>query len=235
MIDLWGSATLRTGGEEIAQGLALMGCRPTWEPATGRVTVHPTKDAKRGLDLYEIALDLEAQGIQLPLLLRFSDILRTRIQTLSEKFESALEEFDYKGAAALKYVSQQGKIWKQIPPLGPMNIGNAFNGFYFNYYKAAWGLVKGLQAVHGNITPNQKALQAALAKVTLNTPFGLVKLDSNRQTVVKTVQFIPNVNQTFGGVFSRSSPPPGRTQPPCKKASLPWAGKEKPVVNGVIK
>ena len=38
VIDLWGSATLRTGGEEIAQGLALMGCRPAWDPATGRVT-----------------------------------------------------------------------------------------------------------------------------------------------------------------------------------------------------
>ncbi len=38
VVDLWGSATLRTGGEEIAQGLALMGCRPTWDGATGRVT-----------------------------------------------------------------------------------------------------------------------------------------------------------------------------------------------------
>jgi cobaltochelatase CobN len=38
VIDLWGSATLRTGGEEIAQGLALMGCRPVWDHATGRVT-----------------------------------------------------------------------------------------------------------------------------------------------------------------------------------------------------
>jgi cobaltochelatase CobN len=38
VIDLWGSATLRTGGEEIAQGLSLMGCRPTRDPATGRVT-----------------------------------------------------------------------------------------------------------------------------------------------------------------------------------------------------
>ncbi|MGD9398167.1 MAG: cobaltochelatase subunit CobN [Methyloceanibacter sp.] len=38
VIDLWGSSTLRTGGEEIAQGLALMGCRPVWDPATGRVT-----------------------------------------------------------------------------------------------------------------------------------------------------------------------------------------------------
>jgi cobaltochelatase CobN len=38
VIDLWGSATLRTGGEEIAQGFALMGCRPIWDPASGRVT-----------------------------------------------------------------------------------------------------------------------------------------------------------------------------------------------------
>lgn len=38
VLDLWGSASLRTGGEEIAQGLALMGCRPQWDGATGRVT-----------------------------------------------------------------------------------------------------------------------------------------------------------------------------------------------------
>jgi cobaltochelatase CobN len=38
VIDLWGSASLRTGGEEIAQGFALMGCRPIWEPASGRIT-----------------------------------------------------------------------------------------------------------------------------------------------------------------------------------------------------
>jgi cobaltochelatase CobN len=50
VIDLWGSATLRTGGEEIAQGLALMGCRPTWDNATGRVTgieVLPTASTGR--------------------------------------------------------------------------------------------------------------------------------------------------------------------------------------------
>ncbi|MBZ9908602.1 cobaltochelatase subunit CobN [Mesorhizobium sp. BR115XR7A] len=38
VIDLWGSASLRTGGEEVAQGLALMGCRPQWDTATGRIT-----------------------------------------------------------------------------------------------------------------------------------------------------------------------------------------------------
>ena len=46
---------------------------------------------------------------------------------------------------------------------------------------------------------------------------------------------MPNVDQTFGGLFKPSSPAPGRTQPPCvKKSSLPWQGKIKVVKNGVI-
>ncbi len=87
----------------------------------GRVTVHPTKNEKRGLDLYEIALDLEAQGIRLPLLLRFSDILRTRIQTLTEKFESALKEFDYQGQYTTVYpikVNQQRHVVEEIVQYG---------------------------------------------------------------------------------------------------------------------
>ncbi len=37
-LSAWGTANMRTGGDDIAQGLALMGVRPVWEPATGRVT-----------------------------------------------------------------------------------------------------------------------------------------------------------------------------------------------------
>ena len=47
--------------------------------AEGHVTVHPDTNRKRGLDLYQLAMDLNAQGVGLPLLLRFSDILRSRI------------------------------------------------------------------------------------------------------------------------------------------------------------
>ena len=49
---------------------------------------------------------------------------------------------------------------------------------------------------------------------------------------IKTVQYIPPVDQTFGGAIHS---PPGRTYPPCAHKKLPWTGKEKPVVNGVIK
>jgi cobaltochelatase CobN len=34
----WGTANMRTGGDDVAQALALMGCRPVWEAASGRVT-----------------------------------------------------------------------------------------------------------------------------------------------------------------------------------------------------
>ncbi|MXQ13910.1 cobaltochelatase subunit CobN [Microvirga makkahensis] len=38
VMDLWASPTLRSGGEDIAQALALMGVRPTWDHASTRVT-----------------------------------------------------------------------------------------------------------------------------------------------------------------------------------------------------
>jgi len=89
--------------------------------ARGHVTVHPTRDAERGLDLFELAMDLEAQGVGLPMLLRFSDILRTRIETLSEKFDAAMREFDYDGKYTIVYpikVNQQRHIIEEIVAFG---------------------------------------------------------------------------------------------------------------------
>jgi len=37
-LSAWGTANMRTGGDDIAQGLALMGVRPAWERSSGRVT-----------------------------------------------------------------------------------------------------------------------------------------------------------------------------------------------------
>ncbi len=38
VLSAWGTANMRTGGEDIAQALALMGVQPTWEVASRRVT-----------------------------------------------------------------------------------------------------------------------------------------------------------------------------------------------------
>jgi cobaltochelatase CobN len=38
LLTAWGTANMRTGGDDIAQGLALMGVRPQWDAASRRVT-----------------------------------------------------------------------------------------------------------------------------------------------------------------------------------------------------
>ena len=88
----------------------------------GHVVVRPDKaDQTRTLDLFEIAGDLEAQGIGLPVLLRFSDILKSRIESLSSRFEAAIQEFGYTGTYTTVYpikVNQQRHVVEEIVLFG---------------------------------------------------------------------------------------------------------------------
>jgi branched-chain amino acid transport system substrate-binding protein len=82
---------------------------------------------------------------------------------------------------------------------------------------------------------------AALARLELDGPTGLVRLDAHRQAVassylsrvettakgtpaIRTLRVVPGVEQTFGGYFRPTDPPPGRTSPTCRRATPPpWA------------
>ncbi len=90
--------------------------------AQGRVVVRPNSDnPEQSVDLYELAVDLEAQGIQLPVLFRFSDILRRRIEALSEGFEAAMKEWSYGGGYTTVYpikVNQQRHVVEEIVEFG---------------------------------------------------------------------------------------------------------------------
>ena len=83
--------------------------------AEGHVTVHPDGAPDQGLDLYQLAIDLKAQGVGLPLLLRFSDILRARIAQLAEVFREAIGEFGYKAATprSTRSRSTSSGTWSQ--------------------------------------------------------------------------------------------------------------------------
>ena len=95
--------------------------------AEGHVTVHPDANKKRGLDLYHLATDLHAQGVGLPLLLRFSDILKSRIEALSGEFATAIKEFGYEGSYTTVYpvkVNQQRHVVQEIVEFGaPYGVG----------------------------------------------------------------------------------------------------------------
>jgi arginine decarboxylase len=81
----------------------------------------------RRLDLFNMAMDLGEQGIGLPVLLRFSDILRSRIETLVRTFRRAIEEFEYQGSYTLVYpikVNQQRHVVEEIVQFGaPHGVG----------------------------------------------------------------------------------------------------------------
>ncbi len=88
----------------------------------GQVIVRPDPERPHlTLDLKDLAHDLEGQGIALPVLLRFSDILRSRIETLSERFDAAMKEFDYTGDYTTVYpikVNQQRHVVEEIVRFG---------------------------------------------------------------------------------------------------------------------
>jgi arginine decarboxylase len=94
----------------------------------GHVVVRPDKaHPERELDLYELTMDLAEQGVGLPLLLRFSDVLRSRIESLSQRFLHAIEEFNYEGGYTLVYpikVNQQRHVVEEIVQFGkPYGVG----------------------------------------------------------------------------------------------------------------
>jgi len=89
--------------------------------ADGHVAVHPDRTPERSVDLYRLALDLNAQGIGFPLLLRFSDILRARIQQLSLEFRRAIADHGYQGGYTSVYpikVNQQRHVVEEIVEFG---------------------------------------------------------------------------------------------------------------------
>ena len=89
---------------------------------TGHVFVRPDKARPdHTLDLFELANDLEAQGIALPVLVRFSEVLRSRMHQLSARFAAAREEFAYSGGYTTIYpikVNQQRHVVEEIVQFG---------------------------------------------------------------------------------------------------------------------
>ena len=66
-------------------------------------------------------MDLEAQGIALPVLLRFSEILGSRIESLSQRFAAAIREYGYTVGYTTVYpikVNQQRHVVEEILEFG---------------------------------------------------------------------------------------------------------------------
>jgi arginine decarboxylase len=93
----------------------------------GHVTVHPDKRPEHAIDLKELVDQLQLRGIQLPILLRFTDILRHRVGEIADAFRSAMTEFGYTGHYCCVYpikVNQQRHVVEEILDFGrPFKFG----------------------------------------------------------------------------------------------------------------
>ncbi|HEY2410464.1 MAG TPA: biosynthetic arginine decarboxylase [Polyangiaceae bacterium] len=65
--------------------------------ARGHIEVTPNPDLARSVNLFELTQDLKARGLELPLLIRFPEIVGDRIKRINEAFQKAISEYDYRG------------------------------------------------------------------------------------------------------------------------------------------
>jgi arginine decarboxylase len=87
----------------------------------GNLCVHPEKDPQRSIDLKLLVDRLQLRGIDLPMLIRFGDILKHRLGDIQAAFQRAIAEHDYKAGYQCIYpikVNQQRQVVEEVLRFG---------------------------------------------------------------------------------------------------------------------
>src|ERR671912_513434 len=87
----------------------------------GHLQVHPTKDPHRGVDLKRLVDRLQLRGLAVPILIRFTDILKHRLGEIHGAFQSAITQNQYQGKYCCVYpikVNQQRQVVEEVLNFG---------------------------------------------------------------------------------------------------------------------
>ncbi|MBP4048564.1 arginine decarboxylase [Chromobacterium violaceum] len=93
---------------------------------SGNIVVHPNVRQRKEIDLYRLVRDLGGKGLDLPLLVRFPDILQDRVTRLCGAFDKAIAEQGYGNRYTAIYpikVNQQEAVVKSIIATQDVSIG----------------------------------------------------------------------------------------------------------------
>ncbi len=83
----------------------------------GHLRVHPSKDPDRAIDLKLLVDRLQAQGVHLPVLIRFGDLLKHRLGEIQAAFQTAIDEYGYQSHYQCVYpikVNQQRQVVEEV-------------------------------------------------------------------------------------------------------------------------
>ena len=93
----------------------------------GNVQVMPTQAYGNAIDLMEVVTEARKQGMAFPLVVRFQDLLRHRVETINRAFQSAIAEANYKntykGVFPIKVNQLREVIEEVIDAGGPFSFG----------------------------------------------------------------------------------------------------------------
>src|SRR5690349_1003884 len=63
----------------------------------GHVVAKPLQEAGASVDVTDVIEEAKARGLKFPLLIRFQDILRHRVESINQAFRNSMTEFNYQG------------------------------------------------------------------------------------------------------------------------------------------
>src|SRR6202035_1958689 len=93
----------------------------------GRVVATPLQEAGASVDLTDVIEEAKGRGLRFPLLIRFQDILRHRVESVNTAFRNSIAEFNYQGAYRGVFpikVNQLREVVEEILDAGkPFNFG----------------------------------------------------------------------------------------------------------------
>src|SRR6266853_3202672 len=93
----------------------------------GRVIAKPLQDAGAAVDLTDVIEEAKARGLKFPVLIRFQDILRHRVESINLAFRNSITEYNYQGSYRGVFpikVNQLREVVEEILDAGkPYNFG----------------------------------------------------------------------------------------------------------------
>ncbi len=93
----------------------------------GRVVATPQQEAGAAVDITDVIEEAKARGLKFPLLIRFQDILRNRVESINLAFRNSIAEFNFQGAYRGVFpikVNQLREVVEEILDAGkPYNFG----------------------------------------------------------------------------------------------------------------
>jgi arginine decarboxylase len=93
----------------------------------GHMAVKPFEESALSIDIMDVVADLRHRGCRFPVLLRFQDVLRARVQRLNVAFANAISESSYQNAYRSVYpikVNQLHEVVEEVLDAGkPYGLG----------------------------------------------------------------------------------------------------------------